>query len=129
MGISNRVPDMKAAFARKRAAAMREHIARLTNEHDIQVTWIERADEAGALREADGGRDEILIPPIQSPVIYATALHEVGHILGRYQRSPHVLVRHRWAWQWARKHALVWTPTMEKFARASLRQAALRERR
>jgi hypothetical protein len=34
------------------------------------------------------------------------------------------MVRERWAWQWAQRNALRWTPAMAKHAAASLRFAA-----
>jgi hypothetical protein len=58
------------------------------------------------LRERDGGADEVRTSPIRSAISYATALHEIGHILGRYQDSRRSLVRERWAWQWARETLL-----------------------
>ena len=54
--------------------------------------------------------------PVRSPRSYATALHEIGHILGRHQRSQAVLVRERWAWHWAKRNALQWTPEMRRHA-------------
>ena len=44
---------------------------------------------------------------------YATAMHEIGHILGRYQNSRRVMVRESWAWVWARRNALMWTPATQ----------------
>ena len=54
------------------------------------------------------------IPVVRSAKTYATALHEVGHILGAHQRSRSVMVRERWAWRWAKRNARMWTPTMER---------------
>jgi hypothetical protein len=42
-------------------------------------------------------------------------------VLGRYQGSGHVLVREHWAWQWARRNALFWTPAMERYALAAIK--------
>lgn len=57
------------------------------------------------------------ILPVKDEVSYATALHEIGHILGRYQQSRFVVVYERWAWHWAwdwaQQHA-TWTPAMEE---------------
>ena len=52
---------------------------------------------------------EVSIPEIKSPVSYASALHEIGHILARHGESRRCLVRERAAWQWAKAHALIWT--------------------
>ena len=35
---------------------------------------------------------------------------------GRHQQSRAVLTRERWAWQWARENALIWTDAMERVA-------------
>src|SRR5258708_39773715 len=67
-----------------------------------------------------GGGEEGRGAPIKSGISYATALHEVGHILGRHQHSNSTMVRERWAWHWARVNALIWTPAMEQSARKAL---------
>jgi len=59
------------------------------------------------------------IPPIRSAISCATALHEVGHVLGRFQLSKSTLVRERAAWRWARRNALMWTPAVERCRLAS----------
>jgi len=66
---------------------------------------------------------------IWSAISYATALHEIGHILGRHQRSPDTLVRERWAWRWAKENALIWTPAMEKHCSVSLAWYEVRRER
>ena len=103
--------------------AMRQHFESLAAEHDIllDMRWVKRADRAYALRERDGASDEVQIAPIRSAITYATALHEIGHILGRYQDSHRSMTRERWAWQWARENAIVWTAAMERCAVQSLR--------
>jgi hypothetical protein len=94
---------------------MNDHVLGLCEQREILVQWVKRPSKAYALREVD----EIGIAPIKSSVSYATALHEVGHILGRHQLSKHVLVRERWAWVFARTNALCWTPAMERCATRS----------
>jgi hypothetical protein len=74
---------------------MQQHIIGLCSKHEITYTWCRRPSQAWAAREIE----EICIPPIKSPISYATALHEIGHILGRYQQSSDSMVRERWAWQ------------------------------
>jgi hypothetical protein len=82
------------------------------------VTWID--DREQALAVLDGYHVcEVSLPHIRSEPDYATCLHEIGHIRGRYQRSGKVSTRERWAWQWAREHALIWTPAMEQEAAAA----------
>jgi hypothetical protein len=108
---------------------MRRHIEELMAPHqlDIVVVWIKRPDRARVLHDLDGSVIELQIAPIKSAVTYATALHEIGHIEGRYQNSRRVMVRERWAWAWARSAALVWTPAMERHATASLAWYAARD--
>jgi hypothetical protein len=109
--------------------AMRQHIIDLCDANDIWLHWFAHGDkDAYAIREVDSEADghaanEIVVPPIKSPLSYATALHEIGHILGRNQNSRHQKTRERWAWQWARENALNWTPAMERYATGYLTNA------
>ena len=67
---------------------MRAHIERLVAQYDIfhDTRWVKRTYDAYAVRERDGaGYDEIQTPPIKGEITYAMALHEIGHIRGRYQ--------------------------------------------
>ena len=91
---------------------MQAHVLQLCETHEISITWQQPRDGAWAIYWFR----EILIPPIKSSRSYATALHEIGHILGRHQRSQAVLVRERWAWHWAKRNALDWTPAMQRHA-------------
>jgi hypothetical protein len=75
---------------------MRRHVFALWGGED-EIEWCDRPSQAYAIREAG----VIRIAPIKSEVSYATALHEIGHIYGRHQRSRSVMVRERWAWRWA----------------------------
>jgi antirestriction protein ArdC len=93
---------------------MRAHVERTCEAHSIHVTWTERKAFASFDEE------RIWIPPIRSAITYATALHEIGHVLGKYKLSKSVLVRERAAWRWARGNALVWTSSMERNRVASL---------
>jgi hypothetical protein len=72
--------------------AMHEHVIAMCRDKDITVSWCDRPTQAIAMRECD----EIRIPRIKSPMSYATALHEIGHLCGRYQQSKTTLVRERW---------------------------------
>jgi hypothetical protein len=96
---------------------MRWHVEQLCRRY--QLAWyrdVKRPHRSYSLREAE----EIHTTPIRSAISYATALHEVGHCVGRHQQSRRVMVRERWAWQWARAHALFWTPAMERSAASAL---------
>jgi hypothetical protein len=103
-------------------AEMRAHVLELCERHEFIVNWCRRSSQAQALRMAD----EITIAPIRSTLSYATALHELGHLLGRHQDSRRVMVRERWAWRWARQNALIWTPTIERQMRDDLAWYAAR---
>jgi hypothetical protein len=109
---------------------MSAHIERLAKEHGIKVIHhhlVKRCDQSFATRKRDDWGDAIGIMPIRSAIGYATALHELGHILGQHQDNDidDMLTQERWAWEWARQNALVWTPTMERCAVRSLAACAL----
>jgi hypothetical protein len=99
---------------------MQQHIQHMINKHGLVTSQCDRPSQAWASRELE----EICIPPIKSEISYAAALHEIGHIQGRYQTSRHSLVRELAAWRWARQHALTWTPSMERTCTSSLAWAA-----
>ena len=99
---------------------MQRHIQHMINKHGLVTSQCNRPSQAWASRELE----EICIPPIKSAISYAVALHEIGHIQGRYQTSRHSLVRELAAWRWARQQALTWTPAMERTCASSLAWAA-----
>jgi len=109
---------------------MRRHIEDLLAPHmadpnnPIQVCWNRRVSRVRVIRDLDSTVCEIQLAPIRSEISYATALHEIGHMLGRYQRSRSQMVRERWAWEWARRNALCWTPAMEHDASRALRDCS-----
>lgn len=94
---------------------MKLHVLGLCAFHKIDIEQIED-DPACAVREFR----IIEIPPVTSAKRYATALHEIGHILGAHQDKRSVLTRERWAWRWANRNALVWMPTMERHMKECL---------
>jgi hypothetical protein len=89
---------------------MRRHIADLLKDYDIRHSRTQ-SGTAGAWTNA---REVQNILPVKDEVSYATALHEIGHIRGRYQKSRFIVTRERWAWQWAKQQVSNWTPAMEK---------------
>jgi hypothetical protein len=89
---------------------MQGHIVSLSEANEIACWFGAGPDEAWGsywLREIE-------IPSIKDQCSRATALQEVGHILGRHPLSEVILVRERWAWRWARRNALEWTPAMQR---------------
>jgi hypothetical protein len=100
------------------AKTMHRHVLDLCAKHGITIyAWCRRLSQCHALTD----RDEIRIVPIKSKISYASALHEIGHLRGRHQHSNSTLVRERWAWEWARTNALIWTPAMENSARKAVK--------
>jgi hypothetical protein len=97
-------------------AKLKQHVLDLCERHDIVIEW--RRDHRGGWAATDLWL--VSIPPIKSPITYAIALHEIGHVLGRHQRSRSRLVRERWAWAWAKRNALDWTPAMARTMDRSL---------
>ena len=110
---------------------MRRHIeallASLSRPDDyVEVRWIDRPIRAKACPE----HRYIDVPRIRSVISYATALHEIGHFLGRHQQSTNSdLIRELWAWDWAEHIAGVWTPAIERDAQERLDWYAAREAR
>ena len=99
------------------AGKMRAHIVQLCKAGGIDINFAREAAASYELRE-------IWIRPVRSDRAYAVALHEIGHILGHHQLSRVVLVRERHAWDWARRNAIRWTLTMQRYARRCLRSYA-----
>ena len=91
---------------------LRGHIAELCelNQIDCNFNAALKADEAWSTYCFR----EIEVPPITDEISYGVALHEIGHILGRYQLSEVILVRECWAWKWAMRNALEWTSAMQR---------------
>jgi hypothetical protein len=92
---------------------MAEHITDLCEAHKITVE-----------SHSSGGRAYkrkriIYIRPVRSAITYATALHEIGHILGPWQ-SLQRLFSEAGAWVWAKENARVWTPPMQRDMEKSL---------
>lgn len=86
---------------------MAAHIAELARANDI---IIQRSTHRGCAFRATR---IVKIRPVCSPVTYAIALHEIGHILGPMQKGKR-LFREAGAWLWARDNAPVWTDTMTR---------------
>src|SRR5262245_53931216 len=96
---------------------VQQHLEKIPDRFDTTVRYCKRLSQARVLTAPDTGEViEIIIPPVRSKLSYATAMHELGHLFGRHQRSKRVIVRERAAWAWARANALIWTPEMQRHA-------------
>jgi hypothetical protein len=104
-------------------AAMKRHVEYLLSSYrNARINWLTDINGACVKYSHDREPLEIHVPLIRSAICYAAALHEIGHICGRYQQSRHVRTRERWAWKWARRNAIIWMPEMEGCARSVMFQ-------
>lgn len=63
----------------------------------------------------------IQIRPTKNTGYYVSALHELGHILGKHQMTDAPrLKKELYAWIWAKENALVWTDTAERIMRQAM---------
>ena len=88
---------------------LRAHVMAFVTDNDLDITWTKRM----ARGSMEGGFIET--PVIKSTLSYATAMHELGHVLGSGQTGA-LMRAERGAWSWAKKNALVWTPAMSRQA-------------
>jgi hypothetical protein len=106
------------ALTKPKMADLHQHILDLCDKHGITIyAWCRGTTHCHALTDCNA----IRIVPIKSRILYAAALHEIGHLRGQYQdSSSSTLMRERGAWEWARTHALLWTSSMESSARKAM---------
>jgi hypothetical protein len=110
--------------AGSRRTMMTMHIAQLLEQHCIGLEFKKRGGSASSYRPSPHDdrpeRGVIIIPPIKSEITYATALHEIGHIMSGVREGTHGTLTSEWAaWVWAQDNALEWTPRMESTAQRS----------
>ncbi|PAY10614.1 hypothetical protein CK489_02665 [Bradyrhizobium sp. UFLA03-84] len=86
-------------------ADLEGHFLHLCAANEIQISWCKRPSKALAI---SGEFELVRVPHIRSPTAYAIALHELGHIKGRNQYNKNQIVRERWAWEWARRNAVLY---------------------
>lgn len=125
LGFLQRDGDLLAPAGRPRSLdAMWEHIETLAARYKFKIDTarVDRPEDAFAVPWAR----TICIPPLRSAVGYATALHEVGHLLGPNQGALDI-EGERAAWRWARDNAIVWTSSMERCAVRSLAKFGARK--
>lgn len=92
-----------------RAKAFAAHIEAICEANRIAVEYADMAPQA-VLQDRS-----IRIRPIKGDVTYAAAMHEIGHIIGRWKYRA-TLVEETGAWLWAEKNALTWSRAMKTFA-------------
>lgn len=88
-----------------KAKAFAAHVAALCEERRIDIDYFDGGDHAWKEDR------KIRIRPIRGERTYATAMHEIGHILGKWQGRNEIL-EETGAWAWARQNALCWTAEM-----------------
>jgi hypothetical protein len=105
---------------------MRAHVEGIIAKSGVVYRPIDDFWKSRCLPWSNGEKPIVEFVPVRSEMTYAIAMHELGHVFGWQQNDPNEFVREKGAWTWALFHAIVWTPSMEKFAAASLRRAARR---
>jgi hypothetical protein len=99
--------------AGSRRTMMTMHIAQLLEQHCIGLEFKKRGGSAKTCMDGLGRVYHVIsILPIKSEITYATALHEIGHIMSGV-REDCILKIEAAAWMWARDNALEWTLRMK----------------
>ena len=113
---------------------LRQHAELLASKHNIRLLYAAYIHDDESCSQWT--KRQVWMPPITTERIYATALHEMGHMVApgglsreriamykagmrTYRDAPidFMLAEERAAWQWARENALEWTePMMENEA-------------
>ena len=94
------------------------HVQELCAVNNIRVFYqsLEDTEPRQWARQSD---KSICIRPTKNTGYYVSALHEIGHILGKFQDRT-TLTKEFWAWVWARQNSLVWTDTAERIMRQAM---------
>ena len=96
------------------------HVMELAARHKIRVSY-QSLDESEPRYWARRNPREIQIRPTKNTGYYVSALHEIGHIVGKRQGDNITrLTQELYAWIWAKKNALVWTDTAERIMRSAM---------
>lgn len=93
---------------------MRHHVETLAEVNNITIQY-----KAHCRGKAWKASKVIKIMEVKSPVTYAIALHELGHILGKQPKRR--LDREVAAWDWAKENAIKWDDTMQHTAVSRLK--------
>lgn len=96
------------------------HVQQLCAENNITVLYQSLDDDVPRYYAKPTSR-LICIRPTKNTGYYVSALHELGHILGKRQ-APNIstLTRELYAWIWARQQALLWNDTAERIMRRAM---------
>lgn len=94
------------------------HVQELCAEHSISVKYQSLSDDLPRYWAQPASR-RICIRPTKNTGYYVSALHEIGHIVGKFQDRSR-LTAELWAWVWARQNALIWTDTAERIMRQAM---------
>jgi hypothetical protein len=86
---------------------LRQHIIDLAARNRIALTIGSVRGRAMRAAPSRGTSASIRVPEIKSQITYLIALHELGHLLSRGNRSKLQLEREADAWRWALDHSLV----------------------
>jgi len=96
------------------------HVQELCAKNHITVMYQSLEDEIPRYF-AQPQRKLIQIRPTKNTGYYVSALHEIGHILGKFQSEGYPLIkRELYAWIYAMENALVWTETAERVMRKAM---------
>jgi len=96
------------------------HVQELCAKNHITVMYQSLEDEIPRYF-AQPQRKLIQIRPTKNTGYYVSALHEIGHILGKFQSEGNPLIkRELYAWIYAMENALVWTETAERVMRNAM---------
>jgi hypothetical protein len=96
------------------------HVQELCAKNHITVMYQSLEDEIPRYF-AQPHRKLIQIRPTKNTGYYVSALHEIGHIIGKFQSEGYPLLkRELYAWIYAMENALVWTETAERVMRKAM---------
>lgn len=95
------------------------HFMELAGEKGITVKFTN--EDASTAYVAYRATRTIKTRPIRNTGFYVSALHEMGHLLGKRQCSAWSTLRSEWeAWVWAKDNAIIWTATADRVMRKAL---------
>jgi len=92
---------------RSRLPELRRQVLDLAAAHGIEVLIGSGRGRAYRGAPARGRAARIRVPEIRGQVSYFVALHELGHLVARGNRSLPQLEAEAQAWRWALEHALL----------------------